>query len=106
MYVCVCVCVCVYVTPTDTRGESVTCKMLNRNKTVISGFRRVGDKNCILLGCYAASSGNSLPTFRNNLSVPSSKVKNPIRILRLLTLEDGADRLSRNVGMELSLLAA
>jgi hypothetical protein len=28
-----------------------------------------------LLGCYAASTGNPLPTFRDNLSVPSSKVK-------------------------------
>ena len=28
---------------------------------------------------YAASSGNSLPTFQDNLSVPSSKVKNAIR---------------------------
>jgi len=74
--VCVCVCVC------------------------------VGDENCVLLGCYAASSGNSLPTFRDNLSVPSSGVKNPIRILRLLILEDGTNRMSQNVGKELSLLAA
>ena len=35
---------------------------------------------------YAAFSGNFLPTFRNNLSVPSSWVKN----LGFLTLEDGA----------------
>jgi len=32
-------------------------------------------KICDLLCCYAARSGNSLPTFRYNLSVPSSKVK-------------------------------
>jgi len=31
--------------------------------------------NCALLGCYAACNGNSLPTFRDNLSVPSSRVK-------------------------------
>jgi hypothetical protein len=38
---------------------------------VISGFRREVAKNCTLLGCYAASSsGNFLPTFRDNLSVP------------------------------------
>jgi len=43
---------------------------------VISGFRREVEKNCALLGCYAASSGNSLPTFRDNLLVPSSSVKN------------------------------
>jgi hypothetical protein len=30
---------------------------------------------CPLLGCYAASSGNPLPTFRDNVSVPSSRVK-------------------------------
>jgi hypothetical protein len=29
------------------------------------------------MGCYAASGGNSLRTFRDNLSVPSSGVKNP-----------------------------
>jgi hypothetical protein len=34
-------------------------------------------ENCVLLGHYAASSGNFLPTFRDNLSVPSSWVKNP-----------------------------
>jgi hypothetical protein len=31
--------------------------------------------NCALLGCYAASSGNVLPTFRDNLSVPPSAVE-------------------------------
>jgi len=31
---------------------------------VISGFRREVTENCTLLGYYAASSGNSLPTFR------------------------------------------
>ena len=34
-------------------------------------------------------SGNFLPTFLDNLSVPSSRVKNP---------EDGTERVSRNVG--------
>ena len=29
-------------------------------------------QNCALLGYYAASSGNRLPTFRDNLLVPSS----------------------------------
>jgi hypothetical protein len=33
--------------------------------------------SCNLLGYYAASSDNSLPTFRDNISVPSSGVKNP-----------------------------
>jgi hypothetical protein len=35
--------------------------------------------NCVLVGCYAASSGNFLPTFRHYLSVPFSRVKNPKR---------------------------
>ena len=52
-------------------------------------------ENSALLGCYAASSGHSLPTFWDNLSFPSSK--------GFLTLEDEIDRLSRNVGKELPL---
>jgi hypothetical protein len=32
---------------------------------------------CGLLGYYAASCGNWLPTFRDNVSVPSSRVKSP-----------------------------
>jgi len=44
---------------------------------VISGFRREVGENCILLGSYATSSGNSLPTFRDNVSVPSCRVSNP-----------------------------
>ena len=42
---------------------------------VSSGLRREVDENCALLGCYAAGGGNSLQTFRDNLSVPSSEVK-------------------------------
>ena len=40
-----------------------------RNSYVISGFRREADEICALVGYYAASGGNSLPTFRDNLSV-------------------------------------
>jgi len=58
-------------------------------------------ETCSLLGYYAASSGNFLPTFRDNLSVASSGVKNSP-----LTPEDGTDRLSQNVGKKLPLLAA
>jgi hypothetical protein len=43
---------------------------------VISDFRREVGETCYLLGHYAASSGNFLPTFRFNLSVPSSGVIN------------------------------
>jgi hypothetical protein len=42
---------------------------------VTSGFRRELGKTCALLGCYTASSGDFLPTFRDNLSVQSSGVK-------------------------------
>jgi len=35
------------------------------------------NENCPLVGNYAANSGNFLPTFRANLSVSSSRVKNP-----------------------------
>jgi len=43
---------------------------------LISGSRCEVDKNRVLLGCYAANSDKSLPTFRDNLSVSSSKVNN------------------------------
>jgi len=67
---------------------------------VILGFRREVDENCVLLGYYAAGDGNSVPTIRDNQSVPSSGVKEKT------TIEDGTDRLSLNVGKELPLLAA
>jgi hypothetical protein len=47
-----------------------------------------GDKKCPFLGFYAASSGNFLPTFRDNPLVVYSRAKNPKRIL---DLEDGTD---------------
>jgi hypothetical protein len=53
---------------------------------VTSGFRREVGNNCAILGYYAANSGDFLPTF--------------------LTLEDGADRLSRNIVEKLPLLVA
>ena len=37
-------------------------------------------ENCGLLSHYAASSGNFLTTFWDNLSVPSSGVKNPKKL--------------------------
>jgi hypothetical protein len=42
---------------------------------VISGFRHDVDEICALLGNYAVCSDNSLPTFRHNLSVPSSRAR-------------------------------
>jgi len=50
-------------------------------RCVISGFRREGDESCVLLGCSAANSGNSLRTFRGTLPVPPSRV-----------LEDGTEK--------------
>jgi hypothetical protein len=78
---------------------------------MISGFHCGVNEVCALLGCYAASSGNFLPTFRNNLSVPSAKVRQSKKSAgnnsgtavgkeargTWATLEDGTDRLSRNV---------
>jgi hypothetical protein len=46
----------------------------------ISGFHRETDENCAFLGYLAASSGNSLPTFRDKLSVPSSRHYWPLKI--------------------------
>jgi hypothetical protein len=53
-------------------------------------------KICGLLEYYAASSGNRLPTFRDNLLVPSSSVKK--KFLDFLAIENGTDRFSQNVG--------
>jgi hypothetical protein len=40
-------------------------------------LHRQVDENCVLPGYYAAISNNSLPTFRDNLSFPSPRVKYP-----------------------------
>jgi hypothetical protein len=53
-------------------------------------------KNCVLLGYYAASSGNSLAMFWGNRLGPS----------RILSLEVRNDILSRNVGKDLLLIDA
>jgi len=56
-------------------------------------------QNCALLGYYAASSGNSLPKFRDNLWV--KKVQEDS-----CPLELELDSLFRNMGKVLPLLAA
>ena len=61
---------------------------------VISGFLRELDEKYAVLGYYAASDGNFLPTFRDNLSVSFS------------VFDDGTDWLSRNVGKKLPSLSA
>jgi len=55
-----------------------------QKKHVISSFRRELVEICALLGSNATNSGNSLPTFRDNLSVSSSTVKN--QFLTLLSI--------------------
>jgi len=50
-----------------------------RTYCVISGFRCELHENCVLLGSYATSGGNPLPNIRENLSILSSKFKNPRR---------------------------
>jgi hypothetical protein len=37
------------------------------------------EKNCVFLGCYTVCNGNSSPTFQDNPSISSSRVKNPRR---------------------------
>ena len=48
-----------------------------KSAIVISGLRREVKENCVLLGYYAAGGGNSVPTIRDNQSVPSSGAKKP-----------------------------
>jgi hypothetical protein len=90
VFVCVCAraraCVCV-------------CEQTISAQCAISGFRHYVDEICALMGYCAALSGFSVPTFRYNLSVPSSKAqKSKKKALAFLALQDGTDRLYRNVG--------
>jgi hypothetical protein len=43
---------------------------------LISDSRRKVGENRVLLGCYAASSDKSLPTFRDKISFSLSRVNN------------------------------
>jgi len=45
---------------------------------VILGYRRDVDENCVLMGYYSASSGNFLPTFKDNgwVGCPETSVRN------------------------------
>ena len=64
---------------------------------VISGFRLAVREIGILCDITWRKMVNSLPTFRDNLSVQSTRL-NPI-----VFLDTGTDRISRNFGKELSL---
>ena len=55
-------------------------KIMQGVPCMIPNFRREVEENCALLDCYAASSGNSFPTFLDSISVPSLKVKYPRRV--------------------------
>ena len=70
-----------------------------------SGFRRELHENCVLLGYYIASSGNSLSTFRDNLSVPSSRIgcpKTSVGNYHYPLHNSSEDRSSRRVGRSCS----
>ena len=54
--------------------DKLTCMCIGLRMRVISGVRREAVENCALLSSYAASSGNFLPTFWDNLSLPPSRV--------------------------------
>ena len=66
---------------------------------LVCELRRFQNARCALLRYYAANIGNFSPAFRHDLSSYS-------RCKKELELEDWKDRLSRNVGMKLPVLAA
>jgi hypothetical protein len=47
---------------------------------MISGFSRNIGENCVLLGCYTASSSNSLPMYWDNLLASSWLLKMTARL--------------------------
>jgi len=56
---------------------------------VISGFRREVQEIFVFMGYYAVHGGNSLPTFRHNLSVPYSINPRRKKIRICFPLPDG-----------------
>ena len=93
--------------------------VLRVNQFALVVPRRASDKECIVLGSYEYSSekqvqrkntaallwyyaayrGDSLPTFRGSLSIPSSRVKK-LKSSIFFQLEDGTSKSSRNVSKE------
>jgi hypothetical protein len=65
----------VYSTEVCVTENSLLVKTIYHFRAELSG---ASDEICALLGYYAASCGNCLPTFRD-VSVPSSRVKGPSR---------------------------
>ena len=78
-------------------------KLKNATLGVISGFCHGAGELYALLGSYAPWIGNSVPAFRDTLSIPSSRVKLHKKNLNYLTSVDGTDRLSLNVGTDLAI---
>jgi len=69
------------------RAQALLCFMCtSAAHCVTSGFRREVYVNCLLLRYYAAGSGNSFSSFRDKLSVPYSRLKNPGGPLQMRTL--------------------
>jgi hypothetical protein len=51
---------------------------IHKRPSRVAVLRQINpEESCALLGYYASCSTNSLPTFRDNLSVKSSRVKKP-----------------------------
>jgi hypothetical protein len=71
--------------PPKRRCQPITVRSVKtRNTKLYTAFRLkiwklTWNKICALLGYYASSCGNCLPTFRDNVWVPSSRVKIPSR---------------------------
>jgi hypothetical protein len=73
----------------EQKDHSSNCHFCFTNITGIMWDIRLPPRSRREVTLLAASSGNYLTTFRYNLSIPSSRVKN---LFGFLTLEDGADR--------------
>jgi hypothetical protein len=56
-------------------GADIITMIYEYKTCVMSGFRRDVAEISVLLGYYVMLSGSFVPTFRDNLSVPSSRVK-------------------------------
>ena len=67
--------------PNGISGISFLCLVKDSHLCVILGYRREIDENCDLLDYQAASSGNLLPTFRNKISVPTSRLTYTVNVM-------------------------
>ena len=66
----------VFLLPTFTDSEHLTNQVMISRIILKWTLKISSEENCALLGYYAPSGGNFLPTFRDKLSVLSSVVKN------------------------------